>query len=188
MSAAALPRVRFTREDVDKMIDAGLFAGRRLELIDGDLIEKMGQNPLTQGYPAYFRIACRGIWATARTCARPDGGTTADRSSTFPSQTWRSADAKFAGKRHPRGDEIVLVVEVADTTLRGDLTVKRDLYARAGVPEYWVLSLKGRKLIVHRRSQKRQVCQRRNTHCKRDGLHCRPVGPRRGHASVEVTN
>jgi Uma2 family endonuclease len=60
-------------------------------------------------------------------------------------------DADFIpGERHPRGDELLLVVEVADTTLRGDLTVKRDLYARAGVPEYWVLSLKTRKLMVHR--------------------------------------
>ena len=61
------------------------------------------------------------------------------------------AEPKFTlGKRHPRGDEMVLVVEVADTTLRGDSAVKRDLYARAGVPEYWVLNIKGRKLIVHR--------------------------------------
>ena len=34
--------------------------------------------------------------------------------------------------------------------LRYDMTGKRDLYARAGVPEYWVLDLKGRKLVVHR--------------------------------------
>ncbi len=58
------------------------------------------------------------------------------------------------GKRHPRGDEIVLAVEVADTSLRIDLTIKRDLYARAGVPEYWVLNLKGRKLVVHRNLKK----------------------------------
>jgi len=45
---------------------------------------------------------------------------------------------------------MMLVVEVADTTLSSDLTIKRDLYARAGVPEYWVLNMKGRKLIVHR--------------------------------------
>ena len=36
------------------------------------------------------------------------------------------------------------------TTVRHDATRKRDLYARAGVPEYWVLDLNGRRLIVHR--------------------------------------
>jgi hypothetical protein len=41
----ALPRKRFSREEVDEMLQAGLFAGERYELIDGDLIDKMGQNP-----------------------------------------------------------------------------------------------------------------------------------------------
>ena len=54
-------------------------------------------------------------------------------------------------KRHPRGDETVLVAEVADTTLCADLTIKRDLYARAGVPEYWVLDVTGSRLIAHRK-------------------------------------
>jgi Uma2 family endonuclease len=53
-------------------------------------------------------------------------------------------------KRHPRGDELLLVVEVADTSLRQDLITKRDLYARASVAEYWVLDLQSRRLIVHR--------------------------------------
>ena len=42
------------------------------------------------------------------------------------------------------------MVEVADTTLKFDLTVKAALYARAGIGEYWVLDLNGRRLIVHR--------------------------------------
>ena len=44
----------------------------------------------------------------------------------------------------------LLVVEVSDSTLRFDLTVKAALYARAGIVEYWVLDVSGRRLIVHR--------------------------------------
>src|SRR5689334_6368710 len=40
-----LPRKRFTRGDVERMMAAGVFEGQRYELIDGDLIDKMGQNP-----------------------------------------------------------------------------------------------------------------------------------------------
>jgi Uma2 family endonuclease len=43
-----------------------------------------------------------------------------------------------------------LVVEIADSTLRFDLSVKALLYARAGIVEYWVVDLTGRQLIVHR--------------------------------------
>ena len=42
------------------------------------------------------------------------------------------------------------MVEVSDSTLRFDLTVKAALYARAGIIEYWVLDINGRRLIVHR--------------------------------------
>ena len=50
----------------------------------------------------------------------------------------------------PLPDEISLVVEVSDTTLRFDLRDKASLYARAGIIECWVVDLNGRKLIVHR--------------------------------------
>jgi Uma2 family endonuclease len=50
----------------------------------------------------------------------------------------------------PQPVDLDLVVEIADSTLRFDLTVKAGLYARAGIVEYWVLDLTGRQLIVHR--------------------------------------
>jgi Uma2 family endonuclease len=46
-----------------------------------------------------------------------------------------------------------LIVEVAVSSLRRDLGTKTELYARAGVPEYWVLALDQRRLIV-----RREVC------------------------------
>jgi Uma2 family endonuclease len=48
--------------------------------------------------------------------------------------------------RHPEPADIFLVVEVADTTLDLDLGQKRDLYAAARVPEYWVIDVQGKKL------------------------------------------
>jgi Uma2 family endonuclease len=46
--------------------------------------------------------------------------------------------------------EVCLVVEVAATTLRTDLGVKAAIYARHGVPEYWVIDVRGPRLIAHR--------------------------------------
>lgn len=46
-----------------------------------------------------------------------------------------------------------MVVEVSDTTIAFDLTTKARLYARAGIPEYWVLDITNRRLIVHRDPQ-----------------------------------
>jgi Uma2 family endonuclease len=52
--------------------------------------------------------------------------------------------------RHPRGDELTLAVEIADTSSRFGLSAKAALYARAAVPEYWVLDVTRRMLVIHR--------------------------------------
>ncbi|MDY7016008.1 MAG: Uma2 family endonuclease, partial [Cyanobacteriota bacterium] len=52
--------------------------------------------------------------------------------------------------RHPRTDDVYLVVEVADSTLKQDCEIKDKLYARARIAEYWVLALNNRQLHIFR--------------------------------------
>ena len=47
-------------------------------------------------------------------------------------------------------EDVLIVVEVANTTLRGDTTVKALLYAKSAIPECWVVSLDKRELLVYR--------------------------------------
>jgi len=51
---------------------------------------------------------------------------------------------------NPQPQDIRLLVEISDSTLTYDLSVKAALYARAGIMEYWVLDVGGRRLISHR--------------------------------------
>jgi Uma2 family endonuclease len=44
----------------------------------------------------------------------------------------------------------LLIVEVADTTLFDDTTTKAEVYAEAGIQDYWVLDLNGKRLLVFR--------------------------------------
>src|SRR5437016_1235141 len=48
------------------------------------------------------------------------------------------------------GDDLMLVVEVADTSLQHDRDLKLPAYARAGIPEYWIVNLPERKLEIYR--------------------------------------
>jgi Uma2 family endonuclease len=59
-----------------------------------------------------------------------------------PSREFRDAN--------PRPTDLRLVVEISDSTLGFDLTTKAELYARAGIVEYWVVDVAARRLIVHR--------------------------------------
>ena len=151
--ADSLRRKRFTRGEVDRMLETGILDGQRCELIDGELIDKMGQNP-----PHAYAI--RRLFAWLIGLFGPDRLQVQSPVEVKPGDSeWSLPEPDLAvlaeaggdyRKRHPRGDELLLVVEVADTSLRQDLTTKRDLYARASVGEYWVLDLQSRRLIVHR--------------------------------------
>ncbi|MBD2576134.1 Uma2 family endonuclease [Oscillatoria sp. FACHB-1406] len=51
---------------------------------------------------------------------------------------------------HPRPEDIYLIVEVADSTLKTDCEIKDKLYARAGISDYWVLDVRNRQLHIFR--------------------------------------
>jgi Uma2 family endonuclease len=51
---------------------------------------------------------------------------------------------------HPRPQDVLLVIEVADTSLLRDRNVKLPLYARVGVPEVWIIDLNSNAVFVHR--------------------------------------
>ena len=56
---------------------------------------------------------------------------------------------KSEGDSNPGSADIVLIVEVADTSLEYDTTVKKELYAILKVPEYWVADLVSDRLVVY---------------------------------------
>ena len=53
-------------------------------------------------------------------------------------------------EHHPLPEDILLIIEISDSTLRRDKTDKLALYAGAGIPEYWILNLKKMQLEVNR--------------------------------------
>jgi len=147
------PRKRWTREQCAPLEAAGLFELERLELVDGDLISKMGKNRLHVNsfrLTQYWLIDAFGkqfVDAEA-----PIDVSAADNPTSEPVPDLivlnREADTFVSG--NPQPDEIRLLVEISDSTLKFDLTVKAALYARAGITEYWVLDVAGRRLYSHR--------------------------------------
>ena len=152
-AAGELPRKRFTRQEVERFQEAGVFDGQRYELIDGDLVDKMGQNP-----PHAFSIRLIQAWLASIFGAVRVGiqlpveaaGEDRERSLPEPDVAVLAEDKPEYQKRHPRCDELLLAVEVSDTTAAFDLTRKAAIYANARVPEYWVVDLSRRMLVVHR--------------------------------------
>ncbi len=148
-----LPRKKFTRQEVEHLTAEGFFEGQRYELIDGDLIDKMGQKPPHPfAIQTFFEVLVRifGFGFVRIQSSLDVSDADRERNEPEPDIAVTERSKTHYLDHHPRGEECLLVAEVSDTTLRSDLTRKAALYARAGVREYWVLDLKGRRLVVHR--------------------------------------
>jgi Uma2 family endonuclease len=170
-------RKRFTRDEAHRMAELGLVSGR-YELVDGDLIDKMGQNP-----PHAYTFSRLQTWlltvfeANQVRLQLPIEVAPQDqrRSEPEPDIAVVAEDRPQYEARHPRGDELLIVIEIADSSAAFDLTVKAGLYARAGVPEYWVLDLNRRTLFLHRQIEQstyRDIKALSDKECA--SLACRP--------------
>ena len=151
VSPTTTGRKRWSRDEVKKMEEAGFLAGR-YELLNGEIINKMGQkhpHSLSVSLVFAFLIAVFGA-RRVRTQATMEVRKN-DRISNRPEPN--VFVLREALKRVAKGTDVLLVVEISDTTLQDDLDTKKTLYARAGVAEYWVLNVTNRRLFVFRNPQ-----------------------------------
>lgn len=146
------PRKRWTRAECERLFAAEPGA-ERLELVEGELISKMGKKGphvsaliLLQAWLVQV-FGVRFVRPEAPIDVAPEDNPTSEPE---PDLAVTSRDLSHFLAAHPQPTDLRLVVEIADTTLSFDLTVKARLYARAGIVEYWVLDVTGRQLIVHR--------------------------------------
>jgi Uma2 family endonuclease len=74
-----------------------------------------------------------------------------DRSAPEPDLAVLRSKADFYVNDLPGAGDVVILIEIADSSLEKDLQVKAPLYAEAGIPEYWVIDLVKETLVLHRR-------------------------------------
>jgi Uma2 family endonuclease len=149
-------RKRWTREECARLAAAGLLDQQHLELIEGELIDKMGPsrphvNGLALIYPWSTRVfGARFVYQGSPMDVSPEDNPSNEPE---PDIIVLNRDLSSFRSANPSPQDLRLVVEIADTTVNFDLTTKAALYARAGIVEYWVLDVPRRRLIVHRQPQ-----------------------------------
>jgi len=156
-----LTRRLFTIEEYVRMWDEGVFdPEERLELIEGEVVV---MSPTGDPHAAFvdnlthLLVHAVGDSAIVR-CQGPLR--LPPRSLPLPDFTLlRPGSYK---RKSATADDVFLVVEVADTSLRIDRSVKLRLYARAGIREYWVVDAKAETLEIHRSPSGDGYTERRN--------------------------
>jgi len=145
---------RFTADDYHRMEKAGILGDEdRVELVDGEIVEAApiaGHHGEATGRVAAVLAAAVGDRAVVRE-RRPValGGLSEPEADVCVVRTRAGDDAE----RHPRPEDVLLLVEVSDTSVGFDDEVKAPLYAKAGVIETWIIDLSADVVIVARDPQ-----------------------------------
>jgi Uma2 family endonuclease len=142
-------RVRWTREAFRILSEAGLLEGGRYELIQGEILRQMPNEPHTWTNMMILRLLVEAFgWDYVRL---PGSIAIDTENEPEPDAAVTVKETKeYLKTGIPGGDEFRMVVEVSDATLSRDRNEKARLYAQAAIPEYWVINIKARTVIVHR--------------------------------------
>lgn len=140
--------MRWTVEQFNHMGDLGWFEGRRPFLIDGVIWE---QGPMDTPHAVALGLVQYAIqpaflvgwWVRVQMPFHVD-----EFNDPFPDLAIVAGAPRDYSDHHPSA--AALIVEVSDTTLKTDTTLKAERYATAGVADYWVLDVTNRRLLVFR--------------------------------------
>jgi Uma2 family endonuclease len=145
-----LPVRRFSVAEYHRMIDSGILTDEdRVELLEGWIVPKMTRNPPHDTVIALLVNRVIGPrlpegWH----CRGQSAVTTADSEPEPDVAVVRGTERDFL-KRHPGPKDMALVIEVAETSIRRDRTIKARLYARARIAHYWIVNLPQARVEVY---------------------------------------
>jgi Uma2 family endonuclease len=141
-----VPVRRFSVPEYHRIGELGVLTDHdRVELLEGWIVPKMIHNPPHDNSVELIDEALRPLLPAGWRLRIQSSITTSD-SEPEPDLVVVKGTARQRAKRHPEPAEVALVVEVADSSLETDRDTKARLYARAGVPRYWIVNLGERQL------------------------------------------
>jgi len=140
--AVLFERQLFSVSDYYKMADAGILKPEnKVELLNGEIVK---MSPIKSLHAAIvdfldeeFKIALRKVVH----CRNQNPIHIDNFSEPEPDLSLVKKRETRYRDRHPNPNEVFLVVEVSDSTLLKDQTIKKKLYAEANIPEYWIINI-----------------------------------------------
>ncbi|MCT7965329.1 Uma2 family endonuclease [Laspinema sp. D1] len=141
---------RFTIEEYHRLIELGFFPeGDRTELIQGEAIQMV-----SKGKP--HAVCCSLLIRELSKLLEDRATIRCQDPITLPNHSEPEPDFTLVRNRednylshHPMPDDILLVIEIADSSLDYDRLVKLPLYAEAGISDYWIVNLLEKQLEIY---------------------------------------
>jgi Uma2 family endonuclease len=145
---------KWSLEQYHQMIELGVLDDRNVELLNGEIVEMPSEGPehayfstktadlLRQGLAGKVQIREAHPITLSEQASEPE-----------PDIAVVALPDILYLQRHPYPEDVYLLVEYANTSLAKDKSTKRQLYAKTGILEYWLINLQDRQLMVHRTPQ-----------------------------------
>lgn len=145
LSVLGSERVRpLRRREYEMLVARGVFANERIELLRGVLVEMSPQGEPHSRITAWLAHWFAMTLDIARFDVRSHSGFAASNDSMPEPDV--SVSRRTPGGGHP--NHALLLVEVSDSSLTKDRSIKTEIYARAGVPEYWIVNVQQQTVEV----------------------------------------
>jgi hypothetical protein len=153
LPAPVAPRLyRWTRAEYNRLGEAGFLLDRRVELIDGEIIEMSPKGPQhSTATERARRVLAEVFPRTSFTVRAQEPLALGEWDEPEPDLAVVAGDLTAYQHAHPTAEQTLLVVEVAEATAAYDLGRKGDLYAAAGIKDYWVVLPSSGQIVVMRR-------------------------------------
>lgn len=148
--ATDISRHRFSRDDYHRMATAGILSeDDRVELLDGEIVNMSPIGPRHNTVVDRLNRFFTKLSGESFICRTQGSISLPGASEPEPDLVLlRFRDDEYENEL-PTPADILLIIEVAESSTAQDRETKRDLYATAGIGEYWVIDLKTNELISH---------------------------------------
>jgi Uma2 family endonuclease len=146
--AANLDQRLFSCHEFQQMVESGLFAAERVELLEGMVVSMSPQNTphaatVNRLNYQFMKLCGTDVYIRVQSPVTLD-----EFNQPEPDLVLCALDPFDYAEHHPRPEQIFLVVEVADASLAQDRRFKADMYARTGIVRYWLVNLVHRRVEV----------------------------------------
>jgi Uma2 family endonuclease len=152
LSRHPVPRHRLTVTEYHRLGEAGILGeDDRVELLEGQLVNMSPIGPRhALAVDALTELLVSAVAGRARVRVQNPVELN-DTTEAYPDLAVVRRPWQGYPHAHPRPGDVLLLVEVADSSLATDRGAKLELYARAGIPEFWIVDLTTNVVHVHRK-------------------------------------
>ncbi len=141
---------KWSLQDYHQMIETGLLDERKVELVCGEIIEMSPEGAPHSSSCSEIGEYLRRILGDRAKIREAHPITLPNNSEPEPDIAIVKIRSSLYRDRHPYSEDVFWLIEIANSTLAKDLGIKKDLYADAGIEEYWVINLLESALVVFR--------------------------------------